>query len=101
MIEVLVASIVFLTVFFIVIDASSGIRSRMAGFRKAGRMEADFNSCRKKFEKDDSRTLWEFGWGKVEFAKDWYPRCEGVWLVTVTLTTKEGMKTMYRYLEDL
>ena len=99
LVEALVASVIFLTVFLIAMSSLINIARIKVSGPSPVEIENAVEECIAKFkdEPDDSRS-YDFDWGVVEVNAKPYETSDGVLDVTVSAKVKYGRTVIYRYI---
>lgn len=98
LVEALVASVIFLTVFLIAMSSLINIARIKVSGPSPVEIEDAVEECiaRFKYESDNSRS-YDFEWGVVEVDAKPYETFAEVFDVTVSAKVKNGMTVIYRY----
>ena len=94
LIETLVASAVFLTVFLLTLEATGRLGAIVAEEADWHRIETDMAGCRMDTNPRDCQEF-SFRWGTVQFAFEVVT--VGLWHVTQTACLKSGRSVRYEY----
>lgn len=99
LVEALVASVIFLTVFFIAMDSLMNISRVSLPVVSPVDIEMSVNECVKKFaEGMDSKASFSYTWGNIEIDSIPYKAADCVLDVTVSAKDKNGCLVIYRLL---
>lgn len=99
LVEALVASVIFLTVFLIAMDSLANIaRLNLSGASPVA-MEEAVGKCLEKFAAETAnRRTYSYPWGDIEIGAKPYDAAGDVLDVTVMAKVKNGNTVIYRYL---
>ncbi len=99
LVEALVASVIFLTVFLIAMDSLTNIaRLNLSGASPVAIEEAA-GECLEKFaEGTADKAAYSYPWGDVEIVAEPYRQADDLLDVTVRAKSKNGYTVIYRYL---
>lgn len=99
LVEALVASVIFLTVFLIAMNSLIGISRIRISSPSPVEIEDAVEECISRFrgESDDSRS-YDYWWGVVEVEAKSYKTSDEVLDVTVSAKAKNGRTVIYRYI---
>lgn len=99
LVEALVASVIFLTVFLIAMDSMMNIaRINVSGASPVD-MEEAVRECLERFaEGSAKKASYDYMWGNIEIEAEPYKAVDDLLDVTVTAKAKNGCTVIYRYL---
>ncbi|MBQ8838383.1 MAG: hypothetical protein IJ005_03595 [Bacteroidales bacterium] len=99
LVEALVASVIFLTIFLIATDSLINIARINIDGPSPVEVEEALRDCIRRFEvKPDNGRSYDFDWGVVEVGAKPYRRSDEILDVTITARTWNGRTVIYRYL---
>lgn len=99
LVEALVASVIFLTVFLIAMDSLTGIARVNLSVTSYVAMEVATGECLKQFAAGNTdKATFGYHWGCVEVTAEPYGQMAGLSEVTVTAKSSNGYTIIYRYI---
>lgn len=99
LVEALVASVIFITVFLIAMNSVVSISRVNHSGASPAEMEETIRDCMERFEKGkEDRASYDYSWGRIEINAESYGKMEDLSDVTLTAKAKNGCTIIYRYL---
>lgn len=100
LVEALVASVIFMTIFMIAMDSLVNLTTAGIGYPGPVIIESEAGYCTEKFLRgNDTERIFNYRWGKVRCTRKPFPAISDIIQIDVTISIKGRKDMTYSHLE--